>query len=192
VNTLRRKAKAALGKELFVVARTDWIARGVHDLVGLDGYTCVAPRRDNTSIVANYQASLAWMSAEPQPFMPCMTERSDQRPQVGIVLSVPNIFYFPVDVTPPAFRVGLAQTRAWMNAHRHNEISQFLTIYAWNEWYEGGTIEPNVRDGAAILNQISAAFDVPYIPLPCRTSGLCPTAAGVLPVGEPSTNNIRR
>jgi hypothetical protein len=195
VNDLRTQAKSALGKDLFVVARTDWIPDAVRSLTVLDGYTCIAPRPDSSSIAANYQASLAWMSTQPQPFMPCLSERTDQRPQVGIILSVPNIFYYPTDVTPAVFKTGLAKTRQWMDAHRDNEISQFLTIYAWNEWYEGGTIEPNVRDGASILNQIPAAFDVPYIPLRCRTTGRCPTAAGVIPPipgdAEASTTGIR-
>ena len=29
-----------------------------------------------------------------------------------------------------------------------------MLIYAWNEWHEGGHIEPNVRDGCAYLNTV--------------------------------------
>jgi hypothetical protein len=181
LDTLRAQAKSVLGKDLFVVARTDWIPDAVRYVTAFDGYTCIAPRPDNSSIAANYQASLAWMNTQPQPFMPCMTERSDQRPQVGFVLSTPDIFYYPTDVTPAVFKAGLVKTRQWMDAHRDYEISQFLTIYAWNEWYEGGTLEPNARDGASILNQIPVAFDIPYLPLACRMTGRCPTAAGFIP-----------
>ena len=35
---------------------------------------------------------------------------------------------------------------------------RYLTIYAWNEWNEGGIIEPNVSDGSAYLAAVAEVF----------------------------------
>jgi hypothetical protein len=68
--------------------------------------------------------------------------------------------------------------RSFMDTNRGSDVNRFLTLYAWNEWHEGGILEPNVQDGAAYINQITAAFTVPYINRSCRTSGMCSDAAG--------------
>ena len=33
-------------------------------------------------------------------------------------------------------------------------VDNLVLIYAWNEWHEGGHIEPNVRDGCVYLNTV--------------------------------------
>jgi hypothetical protein len=33
-------------------------------------------------------------------------------------------------------------------------VDNFVLIYAWNEWHEGGHIEPNIRDGCGYLDTI--------------------------------------
>ncbi|HVX43703.1 MAG TPA: glycoside hydrolase family 99-like domain-containing protein, partial [Mycobacteriales bacterium] len=35
-------------------------------------------------------------------------------------------------------------------------VDNFVLLYAWNEWHEGGYIEPNARDGCAFLNTARA------------------------------------
>jgi hypothetical protein len=71
------------------------------------------------------------------------------------------------------FTRGLLQTKNWMDAHATDEAAQVLTLYAWNEWHEGGRIEPNARDGAQSLNAVSEVFQLPIGNDPCRTTGLC-------------------
>jgi hypothetical protein len=48
-------------------------------------------------------------------------------------------------------------------------VDDDLTIYAWNEWAEGGHIEPNVRDHAYYLEKLQQVF------------GLIPREASVPP-----------
>jgi hypothetical protein len=82
-------------------------------------------------------------------------------------------YYYLSDHSLANFILGLQNVKTWMDG-QNDELSHILTIYAWNEWHEGGIVEPNVRDGAMYLNAISDTFELPIGDHPCRTSGKCP------------------
>jgi hypothetical protein len=42
-----------------------------------------------------------------------------------------------------------------------SQIDNYMTMYAWNEWHEGGIIEPNVRDGDYYLRTLQSTFGLP-------------------------------
>jgi len=183
IETLRLTAKQKLRKDLKIAVRLD----ANPDQVGtkttgvFDAGTCIAPILNRTDVVLNAQASNAWMTTQAAnwpSFWPCLAQRIDERPRVGIMKSSKDIFYYPSYPTANQFRAQLQTVKNWMDGRPQDELSQFLTLYAWNEWHEGGILEPNVRDGAHFINNISDVFNVPYTPLSCRVSGLCPDATG--------------
>ncbi|MCX7817853.1 MAG: glycoside hydrolase family 99-like domain-containing protein [Kiritimatiellae bacterium] len=57
-----------------------------------------------------------------------------------------------VDNTPVAFRVALHE--AITRAQRHPPGRRIVTVYAWNEWTEGGFLEPEVEHGFGYLQAI--------------------------------------
>jgi Glycosyltransferase WbsX len=72
-----------------------------------------------------------------------------------------SVFDWYDDHTIARFGTLLGNIQADINASsRPPAVDNFVLIYAWNEWHEGGHIEPNVRDGCAYLNTIRQQFDL--------------------------------
>ena len=63
------------------------------------------------------------------------------------------------DYSLDGFNTALTQARYWMDTQT-DELSQYLTVYAWNEWHEGGIIEPSVADKCANLDAINKVFNL--------------------------------
>jgi hypothetical protein len=58
--------------------------------------------------------------------------------------------------TPAAFGDALRQALAYLDSSKTEP--RILTIYAWNEWSEGGYLEPEKRTGMAYLEAIKEAL----------------------------------
>ena len=61
-----------------------------------------------------------------------------------------------VDNTPEAFGHALEQAKAFLDRSRLDP--PILTLYAWNEWAEGGYLEPDTTHGNAYLEAIKRVF----------------------------------
>lgn len=96
------------------------------------------------------------------PVVPGFTQNFDERPRFGCIKDPPCL-YDPTDSFRKNFEPDLARLKAWMDAQPREE-SRILSIYAWNEWHEGGILEPNVRDGARYLEAIRKVFTLPRLP----------------------------
>lgn len=64
-----------------------------------------------------------------------------------------------VDNTPEAFEGALGQARDFLDRERASQ--PILTLYAWNEWAEGGYLEPDTAWGMGYLHAIARAFGSP-------------------------------
>jgi hypothetical protein len=120
------------------------------------------------------------MAAGRGAYLPCITEHFDERPRAGILKPPAQILFDGGEPSPSAFKAELSEAKGWMDERPADELSRFVTLYAWNEWHEGGILEPNFRDGAALIAQIPDVFKTPFMPLPCRRTGICPDASGAL------------
>lgn len=87
----------------------------------------------------------------------------------------PVRFQFMTEYSDQSFATALRNIKDWMDARvdTADPLAQHLTIYAWNEWHEGGIIEPNSRDGARLLNLINDIFQLKQGADPCRLTGRC-------------------
>ena len=57
------------------------------------------------------------------------------------------------DQSLDGYRTAVRNAAADMAAStRPSTVDNYLFLYAWNEWHEGGIIEPNKRDGCAYLD----------------------------------------
>ncbi|MFC3800887.1 glycoside hydrolase family 99-like domain-containing protein [Cohnella sp. GCM10012308] len=66
--------------------------------------------------------------------------------------------YTPVatDNTPAAFEAALREAKAYLDRTRLSP--PMLTVYAWNEWTEGGYLEPDTKHGMGYLEAIRNVF----------------------------------
>ena len=153
VDTVRARARAALGEELMVLAHQDL---GLPlEPVGADGNYCAAPyaavqARSYTGYVQHQRATFGRGAPA---FVRCVMSDFDERPRYPLtVKNVADIKYLP-DQTFDLF------AQATRNAYtdiaestRTSAVDNFVLVYAWNEWHEGGVIEPNARDGCRYLD----------------------------------------
>ncbi|WP_457798002.1 glycoside hydrolase family 99-like domain-containing protein [Methylocystis sp. S23] len=166
IAALRNAAHRLIGVDLLITARMDYKIPDKFRTSGLfDAGSCIAPVVDRKSLSGNYAKIPQWISdvAHGWAFMPCFTENMDERPRLGIMKEPQAIFYFAEPVTAGNFEKGLRGVNAWMDERPNSEPSRFLALYAWNEWHEGGILEPNARDGAALISRIPGVFGVPYL-----------------------------
>jgi hypothetical protein len=115
---------------------------------------------------------MAFVEEKPgKVLMPCFMQNLDDRPRIGVMGRARSDHF--TDHSSTNFALGLQDVKTWIDA-QDDELSHFVTLYAWNEWHEGGRIEPNACEGALYLNLISDVFQLPIGEHPCRISGDCP------------------
>jgi hypothetical protein len=64
-----------------------------------------------------------------------------------------------VDNTPAAFERALRAARAFLDGER--ALQPIVTLYAWNEWAEGGYLEPDIVHRMGYLEAVKRVFGAP-------------------------------
>lgn len=150
-----------------------------------DGYTCRANAGladtlyQPTDLVGDYNRYLTLApnhNTYGKPFLTCAMDNFDERPRTQLTVPRGSARYTQ-GWSAERFKAILLKEKQFMDS-RTDPLSKMLTIYAWNEWHEGGIIEPNIRDGAKLLNIISDVFDLPKGTDPCRITGKCDAVLG--------------
>ena len=106
-------------------------------------------------------------------YIPCASTGFDARPwyKIGWVENKgqdagPNARPYNTGMTPNLFGVLLQELKQYIDTHARL-TGRMLTVYAWNEWGEGGIIEPSVFYKYAYLDQIKRVFGLhPVLPEP--------------------------
>ena len=60
--------------------------------------------------------------------------------------------------TPEEFEIGLQQCKDFLDKSKSKH--KIVTLYAWNEWTEGGYLEPEKKYGYGYLEAIRKVFGV--------------------------------
>jgi len=105
-----------------------------------------------------------------------MFENFDERPRQDLQIADRTAVRYFVGKTDAAFRHNLAATKQFSDSEYlkdHNAADRIIYLYAWNEWHEGGILEPNVATGAADLNVVTDVFQLPRSPSRCLDQGMC-------------------
>ncbi|MCB1036825.1 MAG: hypothetical protein KDD47_23570, partial [Acidobacteria bacterium] len=89
------------------------------------------------------------------------------------------------DWTLSGLTSGLTTTRNWVNGRSQGVVNNWVNLYAWNEWHEGGVnLEPSDRDGNRQLAQVASVFGLTTSgdTAQCKKLGNC-TQNPTLPTG---------
>ena len=178
IKEVRNEAKRVLNRDLLVLTTVP--NEDIMREADIDGGTCVTSAIEDPAPVQQRGPLAKWLTnaAKSGAYLPCVTEHFDERPRAGILKSPAQIMFDGVPMTPAGFRAELQDAKDWMDKRPDDKLSRFLVLYAWNEWHEGGILEPSVRQGAALISQIPKVFPMSLPPRKCRLTGRCPDAAG--------------
>lgn len=155
ITTVRNAARQQLGEDIYVmINQAGFDPRQVPAASG-DAAYCTT---DGPAIVSrSYQRYLdgqrAYYDQAPEAYGRCVLSDFDERPRYPIETTDLNAIRWMPDHTLGRFRQAVRNARADMAAStRPPVVDNLLYVYAWNEWHEGGVIEPNARDGCAYLD----------------------------------------
>ncbi|WP_367130324.1 glycoside hydrolase family 99-like domain-containing protein [Saccharothrix sp. HUAS TT1] len=170
-DAVRTRARATLGEEVLITMTTD---NGTPEPEhGLDDSYCPGRWDHQRGSYENYVAGERdWFATQPGPLVRCATSDFDERPRIGVSKPDPvqpgdtseqaqaklhASFRWYEDQSLPAFRRLPADIRTDLDeSTRPSAVDNVVLLYAWNEWHEGGVIEPNARDGCAYLDAVRA------------------------------------
>lgn len=169
ISELRNAVLTRTGKNPFImfVAQETHSAGDLQANVGIlheDGFTCftlgpLSPAEPYASTLARWPAFMSKL--EPYTHIPCATVGMDPRPWwhigYGWEFSSPNQMSYNSDIRGELFWQHLQDARAYIDRHV-DTTGKMLTIYAWNEWGEGGNIEPSRIRGYVLLDVVQKVF----------------------------------
>jgi hypothetical protein len=162
ITLLKQKIKAKTGKDAYIVNHSEHAT--AFQVTG-DAYGCLnigqyIQSGSYSQYVANAPTYFTNVDAKGKPMMRCGMSGFDEAPRTGFWEAKSDVRYFKDD-TKSQFPAAMNMTLANMKSQPASPIDNFLTMYAWNEWHEGGIIEPNVRDGNYYLDTIKNTFQLP-------------------------------
>jgi len=153
VSMLRSKTQAALGVQPLILVNQDL---GIApSSIGADGDYSAAEYA--AALKNSYQSYVsgqrAYYSSAPQVYVRGIMSRFDERPRYPWAIpDASNVLWEPdwnFGLYTSAVNNALADIQ---QSTRISPVDNFLLVYAWNEWDEGGTIEPDVEYGCKYLN----------------------------------------
>lgn len=156
VAEIRRQAKAALGEDVLVLGYWEaMLDPAAPARWGADGAYC-GVRIDHVRSYAGYVAQMpGYFGDGPSQFMRCVAAGFDERPRYPHLIPDRAAIRYYADQTPGLFAQGLDRVRSDIaGSGRISPVDNFVSIYAWNEWHEGGIIEPNAKEGCLYLGLV--------------------------------------
>ncbi len=144
-----------------------------------DGLTCLVPLvkiAGGTPYPSIEKEAFAPFMNARKPVSPCMMENFDERPRQDILIPDRTAIRYLVGKTDSLFRHNLTVAKEVADQSYQalkSPASRLIYLYAWNEWHEGGVLEPNVHSDARELNIVTDVFQLPRSPSPCLDKGDC-------------------
>ncbi|WP_158882012.1 glycoside hydrolase family 99-like domain-containing protein [Amycolatopsis anabasis] len=161
-DAMRARAREKLGEEVLITLN------GVPPAgTGFDGSGCLGQFDESRSYQRYADRQREFFTHYPGVLVRCASSDFDERPRIGIAIGDPGpdpdalrrAFRWYDDADLPKYEQLLANVRADIAASdRPSTVDNFVSLYAWNEWHEGGYVEPNKRDGCAYLDATRRAL----------------------------------
>jgi hypothetical protein len=162
VDTLSSKTKAALGIAPLVLVNQDLqIAPSSIDAGG--DYSAAEYRATLDHSYQDYlNGQRAQYAAGPQTYVRGIMSRYDERPRYPWLLPDVNNVRYASDWNFSLYTESVDNALTDIRqSPRISPVDNFVLVYAWNEWEEGGHIEPNVRDGCEYLDILQQHLSLP-------------------------------
>jgi hypothetical protein len=163
ISALRNASLASTGHLPVILGRYDMAAPDYVDGLDalVDGGTCVLSwLPDDGDYFRQATATYTTLNSirTKKPFSPCIANNMDERPRMGVIKNGPaSDFAVMSNYSLANFEISLREARRWVD-DQTDDLSRVVTVYAWNEWHEGGIIEPSEAEGDARLAAVQAAF----------------------------------
>ncbi|QWF77278.1 glycoside hydrolase family 99-like domain-containing protein [Amycolatopsis sp. CA-230715] len=164
-DAIRARAKEKLGEDVLITLNGGLPPAGT----GFDGSQCLGQFDESRSYQRYVDRQREFFKAYPGVLVRCATSDFDERPRIGILIGDPGpdpaaqakaFRWFP-DADLPKYRQLLTNIGTDIaESTRPSTVDNFVSLYAWNEWHEGGYVEPNKRDGCAYLDTTRAALNL--------------------------------
>ncbi|WHT23164.1 glycoside hydrolase family 99-like domain-containing protein [Crossiella sp. CA-258035] len=157
-DAVRARAREKLGEEVLIT-----VNGGVPAGTGFEGSDCLGQFDSSRSYQRYADNQRAFFRNFPGTLLRCATSDFDERPRIAISIPDPGPdpellrqrFRWYPDADLPGFERLLAAVRQDIaESTRPSTVDNFVSLYAWNEWHEGGYVEPNKRDGCAYLDAV--------------------------------------
>ncbi|MBQ4110625.1 MAG: glycoside hydrolase family 99-like domain-containing protein [Clostridia bacterium] len=95
-----------------------------------------------------------------KPYNPCVAPGWDCSPRTVASDAYEDVGYpfchIAVNSTPENFEISLKNAKEFMKSENSN--ADFMVVSSWNEWTEGGYLEPDEQDGYKKLEAIKKVF----------------------------------
>ncbi|GAA2778474.1 glycoside hydrolase family 99-like domain-containing protein [Crossiella cryophila] len=157
-DAIRARAREKLGEEVLITLN------GVPPAgAGFDGSDCLGQFDESRSYQRYADNQRGFFRNYPGTLVRCATSDFDERPRIAISIPDPGPdpaklrerFRWYPDADLPGFERLLDNVRTDIaESTRPSTVDNFVSLYAWNEWHEGGYVEPNKRDGCAYLDAV--------------------------------------
>ncbi|MGI5271622.1 glycoside hydrolase family 99-like domain-containing protein [Nonomuraea sp. CA-218870] len=155
-DAVRKQAKLMLNEDVLVLGYWEaMLDPSAPARWGADGAYC-GVTIDQVKSYADYVAKLpGYLGKTPPQFMRCAAAGFDERPRYPHLVPDRAAIRFYTDQTPERFGQALDRVRTDIAGSTHlSAVDNFVSVYAWNEWHEGGIVEPNAAEGCLYVGLI--------------------------------------
>ena len=163
ISALRNASLGATGHYPIIIGRYDMASRSyVESLDALvDAGGCVLSwLPDDGDYFQQASSTYTTLNAirTKKPFAPCIANNLDERPRMGVIKNGPaNTFAVMSNYSLENWELSLKEAKRWVD-DQSDELSRVISIYAWNEFHEGGIIEPSEAEGDSRLAAVQSVF----------------------------------
>jgi hypothetical protein len=156
VGEVRTRAQARLGEDVYVLINQAGFDPRQTGAAGADGAYCTTdgPGVESRSYQRYLDGQRAFFNQAPAiPYGRCFMSDFDERPRYPIETTDVSAIRWFGDHTMGRYQQAVRNVRDDIAAStRPPDVDNLVFAYAWNEWHEGGVLEPNARDGCAYLD----------------------------------------
>jgi Glycosyltransferase WbsX len=162
---IKRRAVAKIGIAPFIEIQAG--ATGWDEVAGVDATTCLTPpvTIEGGTRYPDLDASVFRpLVSKSRVVSPCMLVNFDERPRQDILIKDRSKIRYLIGKTRHKFRNNLLAAKQFSElqfSRAANPAARIIYLYAWNEWHEGGVIEPNIATGSEDLETVSEVFHLP-------------------------------